>query len=601
MKIKRAKVQNYRSLENIELKNLNGMIILIGKNSSGKTNILEAIWLFFKDFSLSPVKSKIDQPLASHDYMWFGAITEQPIVFEMEIELAESEFKNIVSEDLRDSICKTGNCRVKIQRQIEASPPDMYWETISVELGDITLVKDGKMRSENLESKELLNLKLSKEKLDKEYVVAKKDFDNRTANIGAVDNFGDLPRIEQQVDEIQRKLAKIKNATTRQCEEIIQKITDEIQGKTTYLLASRSKAPAPSNYGIRNSTIEDSMNAKIIQMGESYNHKIRKNWKKLQGDFKEFCPSGQELAILQKQSMIEESVVCIPLYLAGAGTQDILILLSEIQNAQPILLIEEPELHLHPDLTKKLFRFLKTISETRQVWVSTQSPFFLDKSEINNIAVVTRKNGETSVFQLADKVELKAAIAEIGVRPSDLLFADVIVLVDGITEEDVFPIWAKTLGLDLDQLGVTVISIGGGQKEKHNLKMWREITRNAEIPVFLFLDAHSQKEAQKMIEDGLLDSKSCIVLKVNSIEEFYPKSLVLKAINENFGITFKQEELTDTKAETIKKALEQKGMQPDNWWKPILGVSVAKMMSKEEIPEDIKKLFEKISLTLDIK
>ena len=58
-------------------------------------------------------------------------------------------------------------------------------------------------------------------------------------------------------------------------------------------------------------------------------------------------------------------------------------------------------------------------------------------------------------------------------------------------------------------------------------------------------------------------------------------------------------ELADTKAVTIKNALELKGMTLDsNWWKPVLGRRVAKMMETNEIPESIRRLIERTKLML---
>ena len=54
MRLKNVKIQNYRSLHNVEFKDLSNLVILVGKNSSGKTNLLEALWLFSKDFALLP-------------------------------------------------------------------------------------------------------------------------------------------------------------------------------------------------------------------------------------------------------------------------------------------------------------------------------------------------------------------------------------------------------------------------------------------------------------------------------------------------------------------------------------------------------------------
>ena len=380
---------------------------------------------------------------------------------------------------------------------------------------------------------------------------------------------------------------------------IATKITNEVHGKIKYIQASRDKTSTPSNYGLRTSTIEDGVVSNMVKIGTNLSPTIRRRWRRYQEDFERFSPYEQRLNIVQQQPIVDESDLSIPIYLEGGGTQEIVTIISHIkENDNPIVMIEEPENHLHPELAKKLFRYLKQLSRNKQVWISTQSPFFLDRKEINNIWTVSREGNETKIIQLMGKEELKKTIEEIGVKPSDLLFADAILLVEGSTEEDAIPIWAKTLDVDLDELGVCVLSIRGAEKGKYNLKMWKEITRNAQIPLFMMFDAHAKKEAEEIISDRLVERDSCVVSRFDSIEENYPKKYVLKAIKTEFGIDIKPNELENTKAETIKNVLTQKGMELDNWWKPIIGRSVASMMKVEEIPDEIIRLVERIKLTL---
>ena len=89
-----------------------------------------------------------------------------------------------------------------------------------------------------------------------------------------------------------------------------------------------------------------------------------------------------------------------------------------------------------------------------------------------------------------------------------------------------------------------------------------------------------------------------MVLEVDSIEEHYPKQLVLKAMKEEFGIEVSEEELENTKAISIERVLVEKGRKLNNWWKPLLGRKVAEMMKEEDIPVEIRRLIERITLVL---
>jgi len=74
-------------------------------------------------------------------------------------------------------------------------------------------------------------------------------------------------------------------------------------------------------------------------------------------------------------------------------------------NPPSTLLIDEPELGLHPYAIEILAELLEAASKRMQIIVSTQSPALVDCFSPENIIVVNRKNG-ASTFQRLDKKAL---------------------------------------------------------------------------------------------------------------------------------------------------------------------------------------------------
>ncbi|PIR69626.1 MAG: hypothetical protein COU47_01845 [Candidatus Niyogibacteria bacterium CG10_big_fil_rev_8_21_14_0_10_46_36] len=71
----------------------------------------------------------------------------------------------------------------------------------------------------------------------------------------------------------------------------------------------------------------------------------------------------------------------LPIQLAGSGIEMITALvfletLARISKSEICIIIDEPELHLHPTLQDKIAHHLEHISKTSQVFASTHSPFF---------------------------------------------------------------------------------------------------------------------------------------------------------------------------------------------------------------------------------
>jgi len=583
MLFKSVKIENYRSLKKIEMNNINNLVILVGKNSSGKTNLLEALWLFSKDFALVPETVAISAAISANENLWFEGNTSFPITFIVEIELNERESKRVFPDDFLQIFNDKGKFSVVIERQIITAPPNIAWKTVRLACNSALLIEDGKTVAKLIEARESSNSSSSTQETPKKGKETPKT------------------RKAREIDKRQPEREKILASLQPQgITKILAALRNEIHGKVKHIPAARCKPSTPSNYAVRTATTDDTTNQRIIQIGENLSTNTRRRWRRFQEDFEDFSPYGQRLNVVKSQVIVDEADMSVPLYLVGGGTQEIATILRYIkENGTPIVLIEEPESHLHPELAKKLFKYLSKLSRSVQIWISTQSPFFLNRNEIDNTWTVRRENNETNILRLMDKLGLKEAILEIGVKPSDVLFADALLLVEGFTEEDVIPIWARTLGIDLDEPGVSILQIRGAEKGRYHLKMWKEVSRSAQIPLFILLDAHAQKEAEECIEQGLIERDHCVVSNVDSIEDNYPKKHVLKAIKAEWGIEMNAKELVNTKAETMKKALENSGMVlAGNWWKPLLGRRVAEMMKEREIPNETRRLIERIKLVL---
>jgi predicted ATPase len=75
-------------------------------------------------------------------------------------------------------------------------------------------------------------------------------------------------------------------------------------------------------------------------------------------------------------------------------------------NPPKTIIIDEPELGLHPSAINKLASMIKMASAKSQIIISTQSVNLLDQFEAEDIIVVDRKDNQ-SVFKRLDKIELE--------------------------------------------------------------------------------------------------------------------------------------------------------------------------------------------------
>jgi predicted ATPase len=83
------------------------------------------------------------------------------------------------------------------------------------------------------------------------------------------------------------------------------------------------------------------------------------------------------------------------------------LILQPLEYRPSVLLIDEPELGLHPYAVNLLAALIKQESPRTQMIVSTQSPQFLDCFEPEDVVVAERKSGETTLMR-QKTIDLKA-------------------------------------------------------------------------------------------------------------------------------------------------------------------------------------------------
>lgn len=230
-----------------------------------------------------------------------------------------------------------------------------------------------------------------------------------------------------------------------------------------------------------------------------------------------------------------------------------------------VLAIEEPEAHLHPSLQYRFLKFLKDNmkSNVRQVFISTHSPNITAASKLDNLIVLSKEKEDIEisypgrVFNQNDKND-KASKAYIerylDVTKSDMLFAKRIVLVEGISEQLLLPIFTRYLKSDLVDSHVAVINIGG-RYFSHFLRLFdRDKSKyaiNKRVAVLTDLDPVRKKIGVKdarfcscypfeLSKDSSYEYKSTS----NAIADLYSdrkKSINVFTQTKNAGYTFEYE------------------------------------------------------------
>jgi predicted ATP-dependent endonuclease of OLD family len=225
----------------------------------------------------------------------------------------------------------------------------------------------------------------------------------------------------------------------------------------------------------------------------------------------------------------------------GEGFQNAIVLavlraFEETKRKGAILLIEEPEMFLHPQMQRSLYKTLQKIGETNQVIYTTHSPHFVSVPEYRDVLLV-RRNGEgTCVIQSSlatDNRRREKFLKELDPERSELFFACRLLLVEGDTEKLSYPGYAAKLGLDLDRRGATIVEVGG----KRNLKDFADLAISFQIPVGVVYDkdssdfnnADEEAKYNDMLDQLKTDDDLVRVWQIDSKHE----DAVCRAVGEN--------------------------------------------------------------------
>lgn len=243
---------------------------------------------------------------------------------------------------------------------------------------------------------------------------------------------------------------------------------------------------------VKNSQIDEATKAAIETQLEDINAQIIEAHGTFKG-VREHLAKVQELVALGGQDVVSVDAVParvfdmlnrtqvsiasatgarLPIGRHGEGTQSLTVLMlfdaflkSElarkqgVKESKPIVALEEPEAHLHPNAVRALWKTIEDIDG--QKLVATHSGDLLSEVDVHAIRRLYKKDGQVSVGAihqgLLDERQLQKFDYFVRRTRGELFFARVWILVEGETDVIILSGAARALGIELEQAAVRIV------------------------------------------------------------------------------------------------------------------------------------------------
>lgn len=569
----KVRIKNFRSLKNVEV-NLQPVTLLVGANNAGKTTFLRALNLVFG----------VNKTQITRDDLFIDKDSKQPeksIIIDVHIVAVDEKGKRISEFDTqwfsifgtdakKDSI---GNDFFAFRTEIKFINEGDKYDCNQYFLTD--------WNNPNSNDENRLTSTLFKA-ISLYFIDAQRDLTDdariRTSYFG---------KLATQLDD------DYKDGDVKEITDLVKKLNDTAVEKSTVLRHLKTKL--------------SELNQTTQTKGEGvsispFPKKIRDLHKGMKVDYQD---SGSDTFSMEYHGMGTRSWASILSFGAFSSWE------SDIKAAKseqyfPILALEEPEAHLHPNAQRTLYRQLKSMDG--QKIISTHSPYIAGQAELeelrhfykaeDNVQVgqlLFSHNDEIRVGELLKEIEEKGNTPDINRqnRPviahllsekrkkldgdevrkirrevmntrGELLFSKAVILFEGETEEQALPILAKEYfkGRYPYELGLNFIGVGG----KGNYQPFLNIAKFLNIPWYILSDGDGSTESEVKAQiNGVFGNiyTTLFVLDSNADFEKYLvdnsfKNELIKAINLIEGDNYFPQVYVDEQHGQKRKGAEEK-------------------------------------------
>ena len=507
MQITFLQVKNFKSIKNLWIKDVENCLILVGKNNTGKTVVLDAIRAVTGNYKVKETD--------------FNE-RKQNIEISMTLEISGEDLRQFHKYGLVSHYKNYDSWLQDFQKKIPCYENGRLRFTCTINQNGTIRYDDGKSK-------------------DNDYII------EVLPKVHFIDTARKLKSFQEDFFLLRqaKELQQLKSNTcifdaSRKCNQcfqciglINQKTPEEMTLRETALLLEQKM------YQLDLETLSEKVNDNYRKNGgmEEISYKINCNW--------------DQMLSVKVEASRKETGHSTQVEHLGNGMRSIYMLslletyIEEEQKIPSIIIVEYPELFLHPSLQKSASKILYKLSKKNQVIFTTHSPNMVSNFTRGQVCqVVLDQEGYSIARQNADIDDI---LNDLGYSANDFLNVDFVFIVEGKQDKNRLPLLLEKYYSDIhDENGelsrISIITTNSctNIKTYANLKYMNQLYlrdqflmirdgdgKNAEELANQLCRYYSERERQEIDKLPRVRRENVLILKYYSFENYFLNPAVM--------------------------------------------------------------------------